>query len=148
MIAMRKKMIILFALFLLFLSTGFTSCTKKQAADTPFNMILGKWKKTQYATDDNNSGVIDPSEIHNVPSTLDDELLFTNEANGVETTVSNGVASPPLDFDWKIVGGDSVWVAYVANDTLTYYLANVDAHNLQLNINTPLGLAAYYYAKE
>jgi len=144
---MKKNMIILFALFLLFLSAGFISCTKKEAPNTPFSRILGKWKKTQYATDDNNNGVIDAGEIHSVPATLDDELLFTNEATGVETSVDNGVTATPLSFDWKIVGSDSVWVAYRANDTLTYYIAEVSSHDLQLNIVTQFGLAAYYYTK-
>ena len=144
---MKNKTAILLALFLLVLSSGVISCTKKQAADTPFTRMIGKWKKVQYATDDNNNGIIDPGEIHNVPTGYDDELLFTNEANGVETTVTNGVASTPLDYDWKIVGSDSLWVAYRANDTLLYYIAGVSSHNLQLNINTQFGLAAYFYAK-
>ena len=144
---MKKKTVIFLSLFLFILCAGLAACTKKKAPDTPFTRVLGKWRKVQYATDDNNNGTIEPREIHSVPSSLDDEILFTNEATGVETTVSNGVQSTVLTFDWKIVGGDSVWVAYRANDTVTYFLAGVSSHNLQLTTNTKFGLASYYYDK-
>ena len=123
------------------------SCSKKHAPETPYTRLQGKWKKVQYATDDNNNGTIEASEIHPQPATIDDEITFTNEGTGVETTVSNGIASTPLTFDWKIVGGDSVWVAYKANDTLTYYITAVTSNNLQLTTPTQFGLASYYYSR-
>jgi hypothetical protein len=144
---MRKKTIIFFSLVLPLGFACMVSCTKKQAADTPFTRIQGKWKKVQYATDDNNNGKIEAAEIHNVPSTMDNEITFTNEETGTETTFSNGVQSTPLTFNWKIVGADSVWIAYKANDTLTYFIAQVSSHNLQLTTNTKFGLASYYYGK-
>ncbi len=144
---MKKKVAIILSLSFLFLLAGLISCTKKKAPDTPFTRIQGNWRKVKYATDDNNNGRIEGSEIHLVPSTLDDEIFFTNEETGQETTVSNGVTSVPLKFVWKIVGGDSVWVAYRANDTVTYAITAVSSHDLQLSANTQFGLASYYYVK-
>lgn len=144
---MRRRIVILVVLFFIFLFAGLIACTKKKAPDTPFTRVQGKWRKVKYATDDNNNGTIEASEIHAVPAKLDNEILFTNEETGVETTVDSGVTSIPLTFNWKIVGGDSVWVAYKANDTIVYFLTSVSSHDLTLTATTQFGLASYYYVK-
>lgn len=125
-----------------------TSCAKKESPDTPANRILGKWKLVKTATDDNGNGQIDDVEIHPVPAIVDNEKVFNKDGTGVETNVYNGVTTLPLNFSWKIVGKDSVWVGYVANDTITYYLSTVSSANLTLTTNTQFGLAWYYYDKK
>lgn len=126
----------------------FASCAKKQSPQTPFNKIQGKWKLIQTATDDNANGQIDPSEIHSVPAGQDNEIKFNNDETGVETNTFNGVVSSPLNFRWKIVGADSVQIAYVAHDTATYYVSDVSASNLTLTTNGQSGLVWFNYIKD
>jgi hypothetical protein len=125
-----------------------TSCAKRQSPETPFTKIQGKWKLIQQATDDNANGQIDGSEIESVPALMDNEKQFNKDGTGVETNVYNGVTTPPLNFTWKIVGQDSVWIAYAVHDTTTFYVSTVSASNLTLTTMGQHGLAWYYYSKK
>ena len=146
---MKRYFAILPALFLLALFFGMTSCTKKEKPDTLYTRLEGQWKKTQYATDDNNNGVIDPQEIHQQASSQVDVIVFSSDTLGYEKTiVNNNVASESvLNFQWYI-NGDSVVVAYAAHLNVTYFIQDVNSLNLTLITNTSKGLAAYYYSKQ
>ncbi len=144
---MNKGIAIFSALFI-FLIIGLVSCAKKEAAQTPFNRIQGKWKLVKTATDDNGNKLIDDYEIHPVPSVQDNEITFNKDLSGIETNVYNGVTSTPLYFTWAIISQDSVWCAYTGHDTLTYYLISVTSGTLALQTNTRFGLAAYYYNRK
>ena len=141
-----KNTVIISFLFLLVAALG--SCTKKQSPNTPFNRLQGKWKLAKTATDDNVNGQIDGAEIFPVDKLLDNEKQFNKDGTGVETNVYNGSTSLPLHFTWRIISNDSVWIAYSANDTLTYYLADISSSSLTLITNTSFGLAWYYYTKK
>jgi hypothetical protein len=146
---MKTTTTILLTLLILFLEIGLPSCTKKQAADTPFNKIQGKWKLTKEATDDNGNNKIDAEEIHATSPQHDNEITFNKGLTGVETNVYNGVVSPPLNFTWKITNEDSsIQCAYTGHDTITYYLVGVTSGSLTLQTNTTKGLAWYYYNKD
>ena len=124
------------------------SCAKKQGADTPFTRLQGKWVLTKTATDDNGSGEIDGYEIHSISASQNTVKTFNSNGSGVENNIYDGITSPQLNFNYYIVGRDSVRIAYTANDTLTYYIATLSSVNLTLITNTVRGLAAYYYDKK
>ena len=140
---MNRYFTILLALFLGYLLLGLTSCAKKEPAATLFSDMLGTWKKTAYATDDNGTGIIIPSEITPQPSNITDILVFRKDTTGYEKTSAN---PDTLNFKWY-VNGDSVTVEYVQHDTITYYVENVNSVNLTLYTSGNKGLAAYYYSK-
>ncbi len=142
---MNRYFTILFALLLAYLFFSLSSCAKKEPASTLFSDMFGTWKKTAYATDDNGSGIIIPSEIYPQPSNMVDVLVFKADTTGYEYTVVNNV-SDTLRFTWYVFG-DSLAIAYAAHLTNTYYVRNVSAVNLTLYANTNRGLAAYYYNK-
>jgi hypothetical protein len=124
------------------------SCTKR-GPTTIDGKIQGKWKKIQYATDDNGNGIIDQSEISQQPATISDELLFKGDYTGSETTVIDGNKSTTqvLNFSWRVTN-DSLWLEYAANDTISYYIVNVNTSNLTLQGNNGQGLVWYNYGKD
>ena len=143
---MKTNIARFFILLIISSVIGVASCTKKQAAETPFTRIMGKWKLVKTATDDNGNGKIDGEEIHPVPSVQDNEITFNKDFTGVETNVYNGVVSPPLNFFWSVTNEDSsIQCAFTGHDTITYYLVTVSSGSLTLETNTTLGLASYYY---
>jgi hypothetical protein len=140
---MKRDLAIFLTVCIASMMFGVTSC-KRQAPDTPFGRMLGKWKKVKYATDDNRNGIIDKKEIFLVESGVDNEILFRKDSTGVETTNSD----PPSSFRWQIVGDASVLVQYTASDTITYSIENVSSGSLTLTTSTQFGLAWYYYIKK
>ena len=123
------------------------ACTKKKQPDTLFSNMLGQWRKTAYATDDNNNGIIDPQEIHAQSSTIVDELVFNGDATGYEKTIINNLQpEAPLAYKWD-VSTDSMEIVYDAHYSILYYVAVINSKNLTLYTNTSNGLAAYYYGK-
>ena len=143
---MKRYFTILAALFIGYVFLCLASCAKKEPAATLFSDMLGTWKKTAFATDDNGTGIIVSSEITSQPSNIIDELVFKADTTGFERTVVNNVNPDTADFTWYI-NGDSVTVEYAAHDTVTYYVENVNSVNLTLYTNSNRGLAAYYYNK-
>ena len=139
--------LILFALSAVIVGMG--SCAKKKTPDTTAGKMVGNWKKIQFATDDNASGVIEQSEISNQPSAIDDELFFRSDNTGTETTIinKNKTAESVLNFSWSLVG-ESLTVIYTANDTVAYAIVNVNSSNLIVTTKTSIGLAWYSYAKQ
>jgi hypothetical protein len=144
---MRRTVVILLMLSFTTICLFMMSCAKKQSPSTPFTRIIGKWKKTKYATDDNNNGIIDPGEISSVAPGVDNELYFKNDETGMETSVINKEPSTPLVFNWYILADDSLRIAYKANDTITYNIVSISSIDLTLTTNTKQGLAWYYYRK-
>src|ERR1043166_8529074 len=120
---MNRNNPIFFIIITAFIFIGLASCAKKQAADTPYTRIQGKWKKIKYANDDNNNHNIEEHEIHAVAPGMDNEILFNADGSGKETTVVNNQSLSTLNFSWRIVSGDSISVIYTAHDTVTYYLS-------------------------
>ena len=140
---MNKKPNIFLSLLFLTIVCCLSSCAKKEAAETPFTKIQGKWKKTRYANDDNNNGKIEAWEIHPVEGNINNELLFKNTSTGVESNPG----TPDLAFSWAI-SKDSVILQYAAHFRITYYIRDISSQDLTLTANTALGVAWYYYIKE
>lgn len=143
---MKRYTTILSILFVIPLLIGVESCTKKQPPDTLFSKMLGQWKKTAYATDDNGNGVIDAGEIHPQSANILDELVIKKDTTGYENTIVNNIQEVPLNFKWYVYA-DSVVFYYAAHDTIVYYIDEVNSYTLALYTNTSTGLAAYYYSK-
>src|ERR1700761_1187801 len=89
---MKSHTNILLTLLIISFFFGFASCTKKEQPATLFSDIVGTWKKTAYATDDNGSGIITASEKYPQPSYLLDVLVFKSDTTGKEYTVVNNVS--------------------------------------------------------
>jgi hypothetical protein len=141
--AMKKVNVIILSSALMLAYALLPACNKRQGADTPFARVIGKWKKVQYATDDNGSGKIESYEIHDVESSVNNVLVFSADNTGYET---NDFA-PTLNFTWNIAG-DSIYRNGSGHLSITYFLAAVNSYNLTLTTNTNLGLAWYNYQKQ
>ncbi|MES2703867.1 MAG: lipocalin family protein [Bacteroidota bacterium] len=118
------------------------SCSRKEGVDTPFTRIVGKWKKVNYATDDNGNGAIDPYEIHEVENGVNNTIAFNADSTGYETNDF----TPQLNFTWRVVE-DSIYRTGSGHLSIVYHLAAVNSNNLTLTTNTNLGLAWYMYEK-
>lgn len=125
------------------------ACRRNDSVKTPYDRIQGKWKLYKYANDDNNNGKIDEREIFLQQSQITNTIFFAADGSGEEITHVNDKSSDiVLPYNWKIVGTDSVWMAYRANDTLQYYIQNVSSVELILTRNTKLGLSWFDYLKQ
>jgi hypothetical protein len=141
---MKTKGVIL----LIFFAICVASCAKKEAPQTPYDRIQGSWKLAKTGTDDDGNGNVDYYEQHSLPVGQDYQKIFNKDGTGLETNVFNNVVSPPLKFRWKIVNADSVYIAYAANDTLTFYVAAVSSADLTLTTRGKQSLEWYYYTKK
>jgi hypothetical protein len=138
-----KCLIFLAAMFSPFV-LGITSCKKGTGAATPSENIVGTWKLSQYAYDDNNDGVIESAEIHNQPEGLTQQLAFNGNQGGVLTTDSYGI-SETHSFIWGLSVNDYLQLEYAAHDTVTYYLLTINSSNLILTTTTNSVLQWYSY---
>lgn len=149
---MNRNYVILLTLFFVPVILGLSGCAKKEAADTPFTRIQGKWKKVQWAIDDNLDNQIENSEIHQQPPNIIDEIVFNGDLSGLET-INNTTESSQFSypFVWRVLDIDSVWVAYKFQDTSMFYLNEVNSTTLQLMTHTQNNgvsvLTEYFYAK-
>jgi hypothetical protein len=141
-----KKNLILNILFASLFVCTIVACKRNAEPDTTAGKIAGTWKLTKTATDDNGSGVIENYEMHAVPSIQDYQLLFRSDGSGVSTNTYDGVKSPDLTFIWQS-NADQLLVAYKANDTISYFLVNVNSKELVLSNTVAQGLQWYYYTK-
>ena len=142
---MKRYFAIALTLLIIPMPLFFASCTKNQV-QTLSTDVLGNWRKTAYATDDNGAGFITPSEIYPQPANIVEILALKIDGTGFDSTIVNGKLSTKtvLPFHWTVYG-DSLILAYDAHDTNTYYVENVNSKNLALYKPTTNGLAAYYY---
>lgn len=120
---------------------------KKDVLETQYTRIEGKWKLTRQALDDNADGAIQTNEIHAVDSSIDDEIQFNKDKTGVETVTAGGFATP-YSFTYSIGAGNIIQRIGVGYDTINYYLFSVSSSDLELTVNAPSGLAAYFYQKK
>ena len=120
-----------------------SSCRRDNTPESTSVMLLGKWTKTQYATDDNANGVLDSWEIHDVSGDITNTLEFRKDATGVELTT----AAPDLNFNWRIGGDISLIMEYGNADTISYHVDDISGSRLTLSTGTKFGLAGYYYVK-
>jgi len=125
----------------------FASCTKNQPPQTLFSNLVGNWRKTAFATDDNGCGCITPAEISpQIPGTVE-ILVLRADSTGYDSTSVDKISQSTLLLNWYVFG-DSLVIQYHAHLTDTYYVDNVNSKNLTLYINrTGTGLAAYYYSR-
>ncbi len=141
--SMRDILTILIALFILSAVLGVVSCTKKEQPDTIFTRVAGRWKKVQFATDDNNNGVIDQQEIRTQPVNFIDVLSLNSDTTGYQA-VNYDNFTDTAAFKW-FVAGDSLFISYKANLSLRYYIERVNSINLTIVTSTSTGLAWYNY---
>jgi len=142
---MKRHFTIALTLLIISMFLFSTSCTKNQVQTLSSN-LLGNWRKTAYATDDNGAGFITPSEIYPQSPEIVEILSLEKDGTGFDSTIVNGNLSTKtvLPLHWSVYG-DSLTIAYDAHDTNTYYVENVNSKNLALYKPTVNGLAAYYY---
>ncbi len=141
---MARNIQICFLISCIFLSAGWVSCHKKETLSTPSSKLVGKWKKIQYATDDNANGQIDQWEIHPADPAVNSFIEFKRDSTGVET----GSQTQDLAFTWMITGELSLMTLYSTGDTFVYKITLVNAAHLNLTTKTKFGLAGYYYDTE
>lgn len=143
-----SKKIISYTLLLVLIILGANSCSKKKGPDTAYTKLIGKWKLSKLASDDNNDGIIESYEIHPVSSQQDRELLFNNDAVGVEYDTYSGNAQVNLNFEWGVIAGDTLQINYTANDTVKYTIVNITSSDLTMTTTASQGLQWFYYVKK
>ena len=120
---------------------------KKDGDVTAYDRLLGKWKQTQFATDDNGNGILDPQELHNVAANRTDNLIFNDDSEGVETIIADNVTTN-YPYSWYLLPGDSLQRNGIGHDTILYQIQDITAVKLTLMTNSNLGMAWYIYAKQ
>ncbi len=135
-----------FLFVLIFCCSMFCESCKKEQADTQASRLVGNWKKIQYATDDNNNGILDAQEIHNVQVGFDDYMFFKADSTGSETVKANGETSI-YAFRWNLPIGDSLYRQGVGHLNISYYIVDITSSNLTLVSNQSKVAAWYIYAK-
>jgi hypothetical protein len=133
-------------LVILLLGTVAVSCNK-DILQTPTQRLVGKWKQTQYATDDNHNKSLDAAEISNVQISLTDEISFNADSTGVETVAVEG-SKTNYPFIWLVFPNGQIVRYGVGRDTFVYTIQSVSANGLTLQTSNANGLAWYIYARE
>jgi len=143
---MSSKRFLFTGLCVVVITTSFTAC-KKDTVGNSFQRMVGKWKQVEYATDDNNNGIMDPQEIHNVDKSYDDEIKFNQDSTGVETVIVGGTTTN-YPFTWMFTEGQTIQRNGVGHDTVTYSVQSITSESLTLMTQTGYGAAWYIYAKK
>ena len=143
---MRNTIAILSTLFVLSALVSIVSCSKKQQPDTPTTRVQGRWKKAQYATDDNNNGRIDEQEKRTQQVNFTDIISLSPDATGYQAVNHDNFVDTAA-FAW-FVGGDSLFIDYAAHLSVHYHIEHVNSLSLQLLTTTSTGLAWYNYVKQ
>jgi len=143
---MRNILAILSTLFVLSAVVSIVSCTKKKQPETISTRVTGRWKKIQYATDDNSNGLIEQQEIRTQPVNFNDVLSFDPETTGYQA-VNHDNFTDTAAFTW-FVGGDSLFISYDAHLSLRFHIEHVSSGRLELLTKASVGLAWYNYVKE
>ena len=146
---MKNAIIICTTLFIASLLLGMASC-KKQQQPTPFTAFMGSWKKVQYATDDNDNGIIDQQEIRNQPLNQLDILVLKSDSTsyyGFEAKVYPDNSKDTDAIEQWFVSGDSLYISYVGHYSVAYYVEHISSDNLTIITNASTGLAWYSFSK-
>ena len=134
---MTKKPSFFFLLSSLFLILAGVWGCKKEAADTAFGRIQGRWKLIQFGVDNNGDHAIESYELELLPSTTVTVYDFKGDSTGIESSVVNGDSNLNINFHWQL-NGDSLWIATSLHDTTTYYVQLLNSSNLVLFANLPI----------
>jgi hypothetical protein len=115
-----------------------TSVKKKSATEL---LTQKAWVLTTHGFDDNNNGVIDPTENLIRDCEKDNSYVFKNTgiATVFENTISCG-GSDQSDFDWKLLNGDTK----LLTEFETSSILRLDENELILNPDFP-GLNVKYF---
>ena len=124
------------------------SCKKIDNGQSLSQELDGTWKLTEFGSDDNGNGKIDPWELTTVAADYNDQITFNNNGTGVETTSDNNQSSLTLNFTWTFSAKDSLYRVGTGHEDITYFLYNVSNSNLALLENTSTGLVEFYYTKK
>ena len=108
--------------------------------------LLGKWKEVQFATDDNDNGILDASELHNVAQGYISYLTFNKDSSGTESITAND-STINYPFKWVFKNNDTFQRAGLGHDTITYDIVNITALSLQMQTTTNRGVVWYVYNK-
>ena len=134
-------------IFSVLLLLSFAVSCKKDTPQTQSSRLLGKWMEVQYATDDNNNGIIDPSEIHNVAKGYTAYMIFNKDSSGLETVKTND-STQQLPFTWEYLEGDSLQWNGIGHDSLIYAITNISEIAMTLELGTNYGYVWYFYNKQ
>ena len=125
---MNRNKIILIVLLAIYLVVGVLSCAKKQGPDTPYTRMVGKWKLAKTGNDNGNGVIVYTPVLKG----QDWEWTFNNNSTAIELNNDGPSQNPTENYDWKIVGADSLWMAGAWHDTTTYYLFSINSSAMTL----------------
>ncbi len=123
--------------------TAISSCSKTETQPSMASKLYGKWKKVQYATDDNANGQLDEWELHNTDEAITNVLEFRKDSTGTEYTTG----SPDLPFSWIITSELTMAFSYHGSEAIQFRITRVNSGVLHITTRTDKGLAGYYYQK-
>jgi len=146
---MNRNKIILLVLLVFYFVVGILSCAKKQNPDTSFGWVLGKWKLAQTSTDGALAFYEPVSKAQNWV------WNFTNEGTATEINNYNGSPNIAINYTWKIIGTDSLWMGTsgAGHDTTTYYISIINSKEMILTymdttITGNKSATGYYFTKD
>jgi hypothetical protein len=143
---MNIKIIFKIVLTIGFLCIGVIAC-KKESNPNQFQRLLGKWQEVQYATDDNDNGIMDPWEIRNVNKGYLIYLSFKQDSTGIEAeTINDSTTNYP--FTWFPLQDDSLQRNGIGHDTIIYKIENITSLKMTLETTSNEGLVWYIYNKK
>lgn len=143
---MLKWSIFNFGLVFALFCTVCLSC-KKDAISNQFQRLIGKWQEVQYATDDNNNGVLESNELHNISTDYVAYLTFKSDSTGIETITINNVTQA-YPFNWVLYNSDSLQRNGVGHDLISYNIVQITSLNLTLMTTSDKGIIWYVYNKK
>lgn len=122
-------------------------CQKTQPAQTPYTELVGTWKLEQTATDDNNDGILEQSELSNVSPGYTEYLIFTGSGTGTQKITINDTTNT-YNFAWTLASGDSVLLRMEEGDSLVADIETLNRTDLLLKNHTTPVLSWSFYSKQ
>lgn len=138
----RSAHIILF----IFLTLLF-ACNKSEKLTTPQDILAGKWRLVQTATDDNNNKTLDGAELRKADPNDQVTYAFHYGGAGVEEKNYYGVINDYY-FTWQILGNSQFLQRFMqGDDTITQRILNFSPANTTLLDTTGIVYAWYVLKK-
>lgn len=141
------RSIIISALSLTAILCVLSSCKRKENIQTRYTRLQNKWKLVKTATDGNNNGVIDVSEIQDVNEGYRAFVQYKGDSTGTETVTAGGLTTV-YPFRWTFEGNITIIQDRVGNNVIEYKLEDISSLAMELSTITALGLTAYYYERQ
>jgi len=142
----RVKTLFTFITFVTLLTLS-SACNKSEPLTTPADILAGKWRLVQTATDDNNNKILDPAEIRTMDANDLVTYSFHYGGAGVEEVDYYGTITDYY-FTWNILGNSQFLQMFMeGHDSITRRILTFSPANTNLLDTTGVVYAWYVLQK-